>query len=511
VQSLALRLPPAVRAVVRLGLSILCGLPCACGGDAPTPSSPKSASGVRYGSDGAPDRAAGPATSAATPRRDWNVLWICLDTVRADAFAPWATGAAPMPRSSAWLSRDAVTFKQAASTAPWTGPSISSLLTGLLPSRHGARELSDGLTLVAAVATAAEILGQQGWMTGAYTGGGWLTKDSGILQGVTDVNAPFSFGALGPKLIAKSRKAKGVMRRFLFLHTYEAHDPYLAPFAQPGPVPPSANLTPTDLAAIDREAEADGGRALARRFLLDPATRSAVFGTVAGRGRIAAVTRWFEQGFPADPQRDAFAAEARTAYEKGLARLDGALADFFEGMLAEGLFDDTVLIVSSDHGEGFGEHRAIVHGRRLYDELVHVPLFVRAPDWPAGRVVEGSCSLADVLPTVIELLGLPAPDPESMDGRSLVPLLAGGAGRPVTSEERRTTSETGLPDDETLVSVRDAAHKWIHTLNLLSGASSEEAYDLAADPREERALPAGAADAWPAAFREAIERARKTR
>jgi arylsulfatase A-like enzyme len=495
------RLPAVVLALAGLALA-----PCGCGKDEPPPSPPPARRVTAvYGPDGVPDRPPA-ATPSNAPK---GLVWICLDTVRADAFEPWAAGSAAMPKTSAWLARNAVAFHHAASTSPWTGPSIASLLTGLLPSRHGARELSEELTLVPAVATMAEILHAQGFHTAAYTGGGWLVPGSGILQGVDLVELPFSFKGGAEKLLAFTRAITDRPKHFVFLHTYEAHDPYLAPPATPGPPPTPTPLTPWELTEIDEATKADGGRSLARRFLLDPASRAAVFGTAAGRARIAAVTRWFEQGFPADPQRFAFAAEARSAYTQGLERLDDALAGFLAGMESAGLLDGVVLVLSSDHGEGFGEHQSLHHGRRLYDELIRVPLYVRAPGWPAGTVVEGSCSLADVFPTVLELFGLPGA--EGIDGESLVPLVHGSMGRPVRSEERRTSAETGLPGDQTLVCVRDAMRKWIATIDRKTGAIREEAYNLAADPREERPLPPGATDAWPAAFRDEINAARHIR
>lgn len=478
-------------ALVALG-----ALPIACGRGTPPPSEPTP---VRYASDGRPEAPVGPLSP-------WNVVWVCLDTVRADAFAPWTGGAPSMPKTSALLGREAVAFLDASTPAPWTGPAVASMLTGLLPSRHGARELSDAFTLVPAVATVFEVLGSQGWRTGAFTGGGWVATQNGMLQGIAgdDAHAPFSFAGAGAQLLRAQRATRAVRPRLLFLHTFEAHDPYMGPPARPGaPPPPPA---PVDLAAVDREAAEDGGRALTRRFLLDAASRSVVFGGVHGRRRLSVVTRWFERGYRTDPSGPALVAEAKAAYEAGLRRLDEALAGWLEACFAEGLFDDTMLVVTSDHGEGFGEHGTLHHGRRLYDELLRVPLYVRAPGWRRGRVVRGSCSLLDLLPTVVELVGLPPV--ADLDGRSLVPLVQGGEGRPVPAEERRTEAETGLPGDETLVSVRDERRKWIRTADRVTGGASEEAFDLVADPGEERPLPPSVVDGWPAAFRDAVRDAR---
>lgn len=488
-------LPGAFLAGLLAGLALV---PAGCGRDAPPTARPRA---VRYAADGRP------AATGVVATRRLDVIWVCLDTVRADAFAPWAKGDVAMPETSAWLDARAVAFTQASSPAPWTGPAVASLLTGLLPSAHGARELSEHLSLVPAVTTAAEILAAQGWFTVAYTGGGWVAAGNGVLQGFREPMTPFSFAGEGEAVLRVFEASRAYRPRFLFFHTYEAHDPYLAPPARlnaPALPPP-----PVDLAAIDREAAADGGRSLVRRFLLDGATREAVFGTTFGGPRKVAVTRWLEHGYRADPQGPALAAEAKATYVQGLRRLDGALAAWLRALETRGFLDEAMLVVTSDHGEGFGEHGTMHHGRRLYDELVHVPLYVRAPGFAAGRRVAAPCSLLDLAPTLLELVGLPPSD--GIDGTSLVPLLAGGPGRPVPSEELRTGAETGGDDRAQVVAVRDAARKWIRTTDLRTGTAVEELYDLVADPGETTPLPEAALDAFPRAFQDAVRAHRRTR
>lgn len=480
-----------------LGLVLL---PAACGPD------PGRRSGghapVRYDAEGRP------IAEGVAPSRRPDVVWVCLDTVRADAFAPWARDEAPMPRSSAWLAERTVTFTEACAPAPWTGPSVASLLTGLLPSAHGARVLAERFTVPTSVTSAAEILAAFGWDTVAYTGGGWVQAGNGMLQGFREPFSPFSFAGEGEAWLQVFRSIRAQNPRFLFFHTYEAHDPYEAAPARLNarkPPPP-----PVDLAAIDREAAVDGGRSMARRFLLDGATRQAVFGTAFGGPRTSIATRWFEVGFAKDPEGPALAAEARAAYRRGLARLDVALEAWLRGIEAMGLLEDAMLVVTSDHGEGLGEHGVMHHGRRLYDELVHVPLYVRAPGWPTGRRVDAPCSLLDLLPTLLDVVGLPPA--KGLDGVSLVPLvLAGERGRPVLAEEVRTGAATGGDDLAFLVSVRDGKQKWIRTTDLRTGTSAEEHYDLVADPGETRRLPAAALETAPTEFKDAVRDARARR
>ncbi len=234
-----------------------------------------------------------------------------------------------------------------------------------------------------------------------------------------------------------------------------------------------------------------------------------MFGTAFGGPRKVAVTRWLEHGYRADPAGPALAAEAKAAYVAGLRRLDGALATWLRALERGGFLDEGMLVVTSDHGEGFGEHGTMHHGRRLYDELVHVPLYVRAPGFPPGRRVAAPCSLLDLAPTLLELVGLPPSD--GLDGTSLVPLLGGGAGRPVPSEELRTGTETGGDERAQVVAVRDAARKWIRTTDLRTGTALEEVYDLVADPGETTPLPDAALEGFPPAFKDAVRGHRRTR
>jgi arylsulfatase A-like enzyme len=149
-----------------------------------------------------------------------------------------------------------------------------------------------------------------------------------------------------------------------------------------------------------------------------------------------------------------------------------------------------VRIVVADHGEEFGEHGNLLHARRLYDELVRVPLVVSAPGRLPAGVVGGSCSLADVAPTVLELAGVAPAGP--LDGRSLLALGAGRAqGRPVTGEEERwVPTTTGGEQRLRVFSVRTELAKYVLTVDQkTNGVVAEELYDLVADPAERRSLP----------------------
>jgi arylsulfatase A-like enzyme len=166
-----------------------------------------------------------------------------------------------------------------------------------------------------------------------------------------------------------------------------------------------------------------------------------------------------------------------------MARYDGAIAftdDNFGRLLAElrrrGLYERTLIVVVADHGEEFADHGGLEHGRTLYEEMLHVPLIVRAPgtDVPRVRVAELVRQI-DVLPTVLDYLAIPGPT--DLPGRSLLTAMAGGDVEPLDA-----FAETTLGRRQALEAVITGDWKVIRRNT--SGTEKEEAYDLRADPGE---------------------------
>ncbi|MCC6552185.1 MAG: sulfatase [Polyangiaceae bacterium] len=157
-----------------------------------------------------------------------------------------------------------------------------------------------------------------------------------------------------------------------------------------------------------------------------------------------------------------------------LALVDAEIGRITDAIDAAGLRERTALIVSADHGEAFGEHGARFHGVTLYEELVRVPLLVRAPG-VAPRRVDAPVSLVDLGPTILDLAGLPAPG--SFMGATLAPLLRGGAARP----RRPVAMDSGR---RMQARVFEDGFKVIRDLR----RGTAELYDLAADPGESRNL-----------------------
>jgi arylsulfatase A-like enzyme len=163
-------------------------------------------------------------------------------------------------------------------------------------------------------------------------------------------------------------------------------------------------------------------------------------------------------------------------YDSEIAYVDAYVGRIVKKLKQEGLYDNSVLVLTSDHGEGFNEHGYFFHGQTLYNEIIHVPLLIRVPGWHS-RKVEGPVSLLDVAPTLLGLFGVTIPS--EFQGESLVEAMLGRTGvpeRPIFAELLPYTSWK-----EKHQAIIDGDDKLI--LNVTNGV--EELYDLAKDPGEQ--------------------------
>jgi arylsulfatase A-like enzyme len=359
----------------------------------------------------------------AAPRRGRapNVVVILLDTVRADHLSLYGYRRGTSPRLEA-LANESLVFRWAYAPAPETIQSVMSILTSQYPTTHGVISFSDRLR--AGTPTLADRLSAAGFHTVAITEGGSVAADFGFDQGFdryVDATKTGATPARPNKFIEQTfdralsfLREIGDRRFFLFLHTYEPHVPYCAPMRP----------------------ERD----------FDPQYRGPFAGGVAWEEVQKALLE--KRLAPGTPD----ALHIAAAYDAGLHYTDEWVGKVVDEMRARGLLDDTILVVTSDHGEDLFDHIATAtHGHTLYEELIRVPLLVRMPDaWVAAQgsqaaplrglpMIENPVSLIDLFPTLMEALELPRVTlPRGEQRASFLPLLwrERVAERPVFAEDQ---------------------------------------------------------------------------
>ena len=330
-----------------------------------------------------------------------DIVLVSIDTLRADRLSLYGYGRPTSPHLDAWARGSATVFEHVVAAAPWTLPSHTSMLTGLGALRHG---VNHGMPAPPRLETLAEILRRAGYSTQAVTGGGFLRPEYGLGQGFDR----YRFWAdrydpskeLSEDVGRAIRWIEGVRERpfFLFFHTYEVHSPYLPrqPYLR--------ELTGREEGGIQDvriPPTAKGGFQVRHRFQLGGEAEPPASATDE-----AALASW-----------------ASDLYDGSIAYADQQLERLLGFLESSGLSRRTLVVITSDHGEMLGEHGLAGHGC-LYDENLMVPLLIAAPNGRgAGHRVRDQVRSVDILPTILDLAGLP---PKSnVDGVSLAPFLAG--------------------------------------------------------------------------------------
>jgi arylsulfatase A-like enzyme len=307
-----------------------------------------------------------------------NVVFVCIDTARADHFGCYGYSLRQTsPRLDA-LAREGTLFLDASATAGWTKPSVPSFLTGTLPVRHGvyegsvrgaAGEISHALPESAV--TLAEVFREAGYDTAAFVRNAQLRPGLGFEQGF-DVYQDEAGDAREIRWRAQDwvDARAGERPFFAYLHLLDAHWPWPVPDAYAARWAPLEAVTPHRDRASGalRDAINDGTRTLG------------------------------------EEEREAMLA----LYDGSIRYVDDQLAEFFAWLERRGLWQDTIVCVVADHGEEFGEHGRVGHGHGLRESLLRVPWILRVPG-RAAREVRTPVSLIDVFPTLLSAAGLRAP------------------------------------------------------------------------------------------------------
>lgn len=405
-----------------------------------------------------------------------NVVLISMDTVRADHTSLYGYERDTTPHLREWAA-SATLYARAIATSDFTLPTHASMFTGMYPEWHGA--FNDGTNVQALPLnrlTLAEVLGSHGYWTGESAANhvylvGWTNLAKGfrfaknerpvvlkpnsfhlrrvaqrLLSFVADMTildrrslAAEDIGARGAFLLDRAKASGSPF--FLFLNYMDAHAPYL-----PGP--------PFDSRFSDQ----------------DPRFTSAV-----------------EQERWKTLERQPLSASERSftisQYDGAIAAEDESIALLINRLKESGLYDNTLIIVTSDHGEAFGERNLLQHGQGVvYEDLVHVPLIVKYPGQQAGRSSDELISQVDLMPIALALAGIPAP-----------PGLQGSSFLERGNDPNRVvySSATGLPsfsqENRRFKGTRRAILRG--SLKLITWTQGPpELYDLASDPEEKHNL-----------------------
>jgi choline-sulfatase len=359
---------------------------------------------------------AGRGAGKTAVRRDGrlNVLLVTMDTTRADRLGCYGYIGGKTPNLDA-LAAEGVLFRDAYAQVPLTLPSHATIMTGLTPLSHGVHN-NGSYVLAPERTTLAEILKARGFRTAAFLASFSLDSRFGLDQGFDVYDDSFEAG-LPFKPVNSERRADTVAALFSAWLDGQAGEPFFAwvHFFDP-------HLPYRPPAPYDRE-------------------------------------------FSSNP------------YDGEIAFMDEAIGAVVGKLREKNLSGRTLVVLAGDHGEAFGEKVETGHGVFLYDGTLKVPLILHAPGrLPEGRVVSSRVRLTDIVPTVLDMVGLPVP--AEVEGQSLVSLANGKKER-----DRETYIETFYPREN---------YGWSELVGIVSGdwkyirAPKPELYNLRTDPAETR-------------------------
>lgn len=401
-----------------------------------------------------------PAMEGGTGGKGIKTILFTVDTLRADRLGCYGYRRATSPVMDS-LAAQGTMFLRARSQSPWTLSSIASFMTSTYPSVNAV--LTGNNKLDRARITLAEQFQKHGVLTQAIVTNGWLQDTFGIAQGFDGFRHSgevFNWGRYQRMIwmrlarrfwperfpVNQTFLAKDVVDRavdwikvhhdrdfFLWVHTVDPHDPY-----QP------------------------------------PREYNTLFADGPYKGRFkenSGLLHLLRTGARLSPEDKA---QLELLYDREVRYTDDQIGRLVEALREVGIWDQTLFIIGSDHGEEFWEHDGLMHGHTLYDENLWVPLIFRFPGAiPAGKVVEQPVRMLDLMPTILDMWGVPG-SPE-MQGISLLPLIRGEEAR----EAPVAFAEALLYFDELKSMVKDG-----YKLVLNPSSGKVMLFDLADDPKE---------------------------
>jgi arylsulfatase A-like enzyme len=351
-----------------------------------------------------------------------NLIVITLDTTRADALGAYGQTLPTTPRIDR-MAQEGVLFEDVVAPSPNTLPSHATLFTGKQPYGHGARS-NVGYALAEENVTLAEVLAEHGYATAAEIGSSVLGAHTRIGQGFRRVRDPDSPGS---KRLRIPNRAGGE----------ETEYPH--------------------------------------RMGWDITRRGIQFIRAERNGPFFLWLHYFDVHAPQWPS-EPFLSRVGDRYLAGVAQVDDQVGELIDELTKLGLRENTLVVVTADHGESLGEHGEPTHSYFVYQSTMSIPLiFWGTADLPAGRRVSDMVRLSDVAPTILDLLGLPPL--HGVHGVSLRRRIEGSSGEPPLVGYGESHEFTRLFGDSPLRFIREGRWKYIHQPN-------PALYDLEADPKE---------------------------
>jgi arylsulfatase A-like enzyme len=425
--------------------------------------------------------------AGAPEPRPQGVIVVWADTLRRDHLSLYGYTRPTSPVIDR-LAGEGILFRDCIGHASWTKVATPSLMTSLYPTSHGVQDFPDRLP--ASATTLAEVYRAAGYATLSFSSILFTGRFSNLHQGFDVVHEDSSLPDRSSSKTSREYvdRLLGWLQThadvpfFAFLHVSDPHDPYRphAPY----------DAMWGDLAKAG-EHERQGKDV--KKFVADPLMK------LFGMPNRAELVR-------AGIDADAYATFDRNWYDGSVREMDTEIGRLVEGLGNLGLRGKVVVAFTGDHGEEFLEHGRMFHGQTVYGEMNNVPLVLWRPGaLPAGRVVEETVQVVDIMPTLLEMSGLRTP--AEAQGTSLAPFWTArgetGAvraapvpeGRTAISEKAATTDLGGPPPRDTeSVAVVAGGWKLIHNLRRPPGAPEFELFDHRRDPLDAQDVAAAHPD-----------------
>ena len=373
---------------------------------------------------------------------DCNVVLISVDTLRADHLYAYGYPRKTTPRLDEFFANSMI-FSNAFSQSPWTAPSHMTLMTSTYPSIHQVENFNQkkGDTLDEKIKTVAEVLADNGYRTAAFTGGANIAGSLGFNRGF-EVYGESGLTWREVNGIGKWIDENRDNKFFLFLHTYLPHDPYV----------------PVNKFNIFVDPDYSG------RLIKNEGEFLQVIGSEKNKN-FDKVRRAFWTGLNKSNPRDI--EHLKNLYDGEILQTDDVLSNILDKVQGDGLSEKTIVIFTSDHGEEFNEHGGFMH-HKLYEEIIHIPLFIHHPKFKKQDIVENQVRSIDIAPTILDFLRIDKP--KQFQGISLIELLENRSIELIVYGE-------GGPSNR---SVRYSGWKYIQ--------GKEQLFNLVKDPGEKKNL-----------------------